>query len=41
MPTFYLLLRSGKNTIGYEDMVAYAEETGERISVSESDSEGE
>ena len=22
-------LRSGKNTIGYEDMVAYAEETGE------------
>jgi hypothetical protein len=28
-PSYFLSLRrSGKNTIGYEDMVAYAEETG-------------
>ena len=28
--TTIFIVRSGKNTIGYEDLVAYAEETGER-----------
>ena len=31
MNYIHFSIRSGKNTIGYEDLVAYAEETGKMI----------